>query len=66
MFGKYNSAGNSVLAIYVDDILLTKTDKARIAHVKAYLQEHLIIRDLRAPKYFLAIKFAHQPVSLCE
>ena len=36
-----------VLAIYVDDILLTGNDEITLSATKAYLQTHFIIRDLK-------------------
>ena len=49
-----------VLAIYVDDILLTNNDEAAISTTKAYLQKHFVIRDLKTPRFFLGIKFSYQ------
>ena len=43
-----------VLAVYVDDILVTRSDAIGIAHVKAYLHQHLKIWNLGTPKYVLA------------
>ena len=43
------SAGYMVLAIYVDDILLTGNDEAAISAIKAYLQTHFAIRNLKTP-----------------
>ena len=57
---KITSAGYVVLAIYVDDILLTGNDEAAISTTKAYLQMHFAIRDLKTPLYFLGIEFAYQ------
>ena len=53
-----------ILAVYVDDILLTGNDSAGISRVKAYLHTHLTIQDLGTPKYFLGIEFAFQPGKL--
>ena len=44
---KTTSAGYVVLAIYVDDILLTGNDEAAISTTKAYLQMHFTICDLK-------------------
>ena len=38
-----------VLAIYVDDIILTDNDEAGISVTKAYLRTHFAIRDLKIP-----------------
>ncbi|XP_078447656.1 uncharacterized protein LOC144716399 [Wolffia australiana] len=60
VFRRHGPTGTVILAVYVDDILLTGSDHAGIAQVKAYLHQHLTIRDLGTPKYFLGIEFAHQ------
>ena len=57
---KTTSAGYVVLAIYVDDILLTGNNEAAIFATKSYLQTHLVIRNLKTPRYFLGIEFAYQ------
>ena len=55
-----------VLAIYVDDILLTGNDEAAISATKAYLQTHFAICDLKTPRYFLGIEFAYQSGKLAS
>ena len=57
---KTTSSGYVVLAIYVDDILLTSNDEAAISTTKTYLQMHFAIRDLKTPRYFLGIEFTYQ------
>ena len=57
---KTTSPGYVILAIYVDDILLTGNDEAAISATKAYLQTHFAIRDLKTPRYFLGIEFSYQ------
>ena len=57
---KITSTGYVILAIYVDDILLTGNDEAAIFATRAYLQTHFAIRDLKTPRYFLGIEFAYQ------
>ena len=47
-----------MLAVYVDDMLITGNDLAGIESTKKFLHAHLDIRDLGTPKYFLGIKFA--------
>ena len=44
----------------MDDILLTSSNDTGIQATKTYLQQQLIIRDLRSPRYFFGIEFAHQ------
>ena len=54
---KKTKGGLVILAVYVDDIILTGSDDTCLS-TKTYL-EHLIIRDLGSPRYFLGIEFAH-------
>ena len=58
MMCKRTLVGFVVLAIYVDEILLTSGDEASISTTKAFLQTHFAIRDLQTPQYFLGIEFA--------
>ncbi|KAL0324978.1 UNVERIFIED_CONTAM: Retrovirus-related Pol polyprotein from transposon RE2 [Sesamum radiatum] len=48
-----------VLAVYVDDILITGSDIVGIEEAKTYLQKHFVTKDLGRPKYFLGIKIAY-------
>ena len=57
---KTTCTGYVILAIYVDDILLTGNDEASISATKAYLQTQFAIRDLKTPRYFLGIEFVYQ------
>ena len=57
---KKTKSGLVILAVYVDDIILTGSDDIGILATKTYLQQHLSIRDLGSPRYFLGIEFAHQ------
>ena len=49
-----------ILTVYIDDIVLSESDDIGILATKTYLQQHLSIRDLGSPRYFLGIEFAHQ------
>ena len=49
-----------ILAVYIDDIILIRSDNIGILFTKTYLQQHLNIRDLESPRYFLGIEFVHQ------
>ena len=51
--------GYVILAVYVDDMSITGNDLSRINHVKAFLHQHLTIRDLGHLKYFLGTEFAY-------
>ena len=57
---KKTKGGLVILAVYVDDIILTRSDDTGILATKTYLQQHLSICDLGSPRYFLGIEFAHQ------
>ena len=59
MLIKKTKGGLVILAFYVDDIILTGSDDIGILATKTYLQQHLSIRDLGSPRYFLRIEFAH-------
>ena len=49
-----------ILAIYVDDILLSGSNDISIHTTKTYLQQHLSIRDFESSRYLLGIEFVHQ------
>ncbi|KAL0336490.1 UNVERIFIED_CONTAM: Retrovirus-related Pol polyprotein from transposon RE2 [Sesamum radiatum] len=51
--------GMVVLAVYVDDILITGSDIVGIKEAKTYLQKHFVTKDLGRPRYFLGIEIAH-------
>ena len=52
-------SGCIILAIYVDDILITRNNINDITQVKDYLHQDLTIQDLCTSKYFLGIKIAY-------
>ena len=49
-----------MLAVYVDDIILTGSDEAEVATTNAYLSQHLVMRDLSPPRYFLGLEIAYR------
>ena len=57
---KMTKGGPFIIAIYVDDIILTGSDDTGILATKTYLHQHLNIRDLGSPRYFLGNEFSHQ------
>ncbi|KAL0368250.1 UNVERIFIED_CONTAM: Retrovirus-related Pol polyprotein from transposon RE2 [Sesamum calycinum] len=59
VFVQTTTSGMVVLAVYVDDILITGSDTVGIEEVKTYLQKHFITKDLGRPRYFLGIEIAH-------
>ena len=60
---KKTKSGLIILAVYVDAIILTRSDDTGILATNTYLQQNLI-RDLGSPRYFMGIKFAHQDMKL--
>ena len=66
MLTKKTKGGLVILAVYVDEIILTGSDDTGILTTKTYLQQHLSIRDLGSPRYFLGIEFAHQDRKLAS
>ncbi|KAK4406265.1 Retrovirus-related Pol polyprotein from transposon RE2 [Sesamum angolense] len=48
-----------VLAVYVDDILITGSDIVGIEEAKTYLQKHFVTKDLGRLRYFLGIEITH-------
>jgi len=49
-------SGSVILAVYVDDILLTKSDSVALAETKEYLKRHFVTKDMGKPRYFLGIE----------
>ena len=58
IFTKMTVGGIGILVVYVYDLLVTRSDEASIHNRKDYLQQHLSIRDLGIPCYFLGMEFA--------
>ena len=48
--------GCVILAVYVDDIIITGSDDAEVAATKAYLAQHFVTRDLSPPGTFLDLR----------
>ena len=55
------STNITVLAVYVDDILLTGSGCKEIQHVKQCLDEKFGIKDLGCLHYFLGLEVQHTP-----
>ena len=59
MFYKHNKDGKIViLIVYMDDIVLTGSDKEELERLKRRLATEFEIKDLGALKYFLGMEFA--------
>ena len=60
--------GCVILAVHVDDIIITGSDEAEVTVTKAYLAQHFVTRDLSPPRYFLGLEIAYRPgqMSICQ
>ena len=60
--------GCVILAVYVDDIIITGSDDVEVIVTKAYLAQHFVTRDLSPPRYFLGLEIAYRPgqMSICQ
>ena len=59
MFYKHSKDGKiAILIVYVDDIVLTGSDKEELERLKRRLATEFEIKDLGALKYFLGMEFA--------
>nr|XP_016493231.1 PREDICTED: uncharacterized mitochondrial protein AtMg00810-like [Nicotiana tabacum] len=56
LFTKVSGDSIVVLAVYVDDIILTETDSAEILALKSFLHQQFRIQDLGSLSYFLGIE----------
>lgn len=46
--------------MYVDDILLARSDTAALIEIKNCLKQYFITKDNEKPRYFLGIKITYQ------
>ena len=56
VFYKNSEAGIILLVLYVDDIVITKSDMAGISSLKSFLHNQFNTKDLGMLKYFLGIE----------
>jgi len=49
-----------ILAVYVDDILLTRSNSVALIETKEYLKRYFVTKDMGKPRYFLGIEVACQ------
>ena len=57
VFVRRTKSGIVVPTVYVDDILLSRSDSSRIVKTTMYLKRHFVTKDMG---YFLRIEVAHQ------
>ncbi|XP_020245041.1 uncharacterized protein LOC109823167 [Asparagus officinalis] len=58
VFYRHSKMRITILAVYVDDIVITRDDAEEILWLKKKLEEEFEVKDLRQLKYFLGIKIA--------
>ena len=58
---KKTGCGLLVIVIYVDDLIITRSSKDEIAHVKKMLGAEFDMKDLGELKYFLGIEVVRTP-----
>ena len=58
IFVHHSSTGTIVLIVYVDDIIIIKSDSTGLAHLKRYLGQQFHTKDLSSLSYFIGIEVA--------
>ena len=56
VFYKNSSSGIILLVVYVDDIIITRSDSKGILSLKSFLHSQFHIEDLGMLKYFLGVE----------
>ena len=58
VFVRHCTKGTIVLAVYVDDIVITSNDDEGVQLLKSHLSKHFHMKDLGLLRYFLGIEVA--------
>lgn len=68
LFLRSTFAGQIVLLLYGDDMIITGDDSEGISALKSQLQQHFAMKDLGLLRYFLGIEVASSPKEylLCQ
>ena len=65
MFFKHSSDGKiTILIVYVDDIILTGDDEAKMINLKNTISQEFEIKDLGALRYFLGMEVAQTSIGI--
>ena len=59
VFVRQRSTDCVILVVYVDDILVSGSDKAGIDENREFLKKHFVTKDLDKPRYLLGIEIAY-------
>uniref|UniRef100_A0ACD6APZ5 Uncharacterized protein n=2 Tax=Avena sativa TaxID=4498 RepID=A0ACD6APZ5_AVESA len=61
VFYRHSNSQITILAVYVDDIIITGDDAVEISRLKDNLRKEFEVKDLGQLKYFLGIEIARSP-----
>jgi hypothetical protein len=61
VFYRHTGCRITILAVYVDDIIITGDDEPEIKHLKENLNKEFEVKDLGQLRYFLGIEIARSP-----
>lgn len=65
LFIKSTSSTLTFLLVYVDDIIISGNNQAKIDSLKTYLQSNFKLKDLGNLKFFLGIEYARNSKEIC-
>jgi len=60
IFVRHTKSSLVIRVVYIDDILLTKSDSAGLVETKEYLRRHFVTKNMGKPKYFPGIEMAQK------
>lgn len=67
IFTKFNDSSYIILAVYVNDIVITENDAAGIDELNKFIETYFHTKDLENLKYLLEIEVTRskQDINLC-
>jgi hypothetical protein len=65
LFVHMSPHGQTLLLLYMDDMIITGDDPEYIAFVKARLSDQFLMSDLDPLRYFLGLRYPHLRGSFC-
>lgn len=64
LFFKKSETNISILAVYVDDIILTGNNEAELVQLKEFLHSEFKLKDLGDLHYFLGLEILREPTGI--